>query len=278
MAYISNHRKRTSVRFFFTLYFSPSFHKTIKNKLAVLENTYNAHDLFEPLKTLDEIMNHKIPTIAEVGVVGTHELITYVEESILEKQVVSINIDDKYQSIYPQSLVFLEGELSLIGENINDKTLFNIPLTNIKNLTDDDTDWTPNYSRIEVDDFIASIRAIGESEVRLVLKINGLSNFENSIPRNFLGNPAMVTNGEGDLIWGATIESNHEVFNWISDLGSDVEILDPIDFKKEYLEYLDNIRKLPFQKVAFFKYKNSIRLFLKKSIICNPNLSSQNLK
>ena len=133
----------------------------------------------------------------------------------------------------------------MIGENTTDKSLFNIPVSHIKNISDDDLQWNPSYSKIEINDFIASIRAIGESEIRLVLKINGLANFENSIPRNFLGNPAMVTNLNGDLIWGATVESNIEVFNWISELGSDVEILDPLEFKKEYLQYCEaQLKKL----------------------------------
>jgi hypothetical protein len=219
------------------------FHKTIKNKIAEIENNYNQYDLFEPLQTVDEIMNQQKPSLSLSDNLGSGELISYIEESILEKQPLSIKVNERNHSIYPFSLIYLEGELSLIGENVSDKTILNLPLSQIENVLDDDTEFKPNYSKLEVNDFISSIRAIGEEETRLVLKINGLASFENSIPRNFLGNPAMISNPSGDLIWGATVESNQEIFKWLYSLGSDVEILDPISFKKEYLDYCEDLLK-----------------------------------
>jgi hypothetical protein len=219
------------------------FHKTVQNKIAVVENNYNQYDLFEPLQTMDEIMKHQKLTLSLSDNLGCGELISYIEESILDQQVLSINLNDKNHSIYPFSLVYLEGELSLIGESVSDRTLINLPLSQIDNVIDDTSLFKANYSRLEVNDFISNIRAISDQETRLVLKIHALANFENSIPRNFLGNPAMISNPSGDLIWGATVESNPEIFKWIYSLGSDVEILDPTSFKKEYLNYCEGLLK-----------------------------------
>ena len=143
--------------------------------------------------------------------------------------------------IFPLTLIYLEGELAIVGESVSDNTLQSIPLSRISSLAEDDEAFEATHSKKEVEGFVIKVRGINDSETRLVLKINGLVNFESSIPYNFLGKPAMISNPEGDLIWGATVENNIEIFNWLYNLGSDVEILDPTNFKKDFLLYCENL-------------------------------------
>lgn len=220
-------------------------HAEFQAKIAKLENTYHQYDLFEPLQTMEEIMHQQKPSIVPSEGLNQLELISYIEESILEKQSLFVSLSSQGMSytLHPFSLIYLEGELSLIGENVADKSLINIPVSHIERISDEEIQFNSSHSRLEINDFIASIRAISENETRLVLKIHALASFENSIPRNFLGNPAMITNPNGDLIWGASVEPNPEIFNWLHDLGADVEILDPISFKKDYLAYCEELLK-----------------------------------
>ncbi len=216
-----------------------------KNKIAEVESTYSQHDLFEPLNALDEIMHHQKPTLIQENSFAQSELVGFIEESIIDKQSLYVKLEQSSMSVYPHTLIYLEGELSVVAENISDGSLLNIPVSHIESINEDESEHVAKYSLLEINDFVASVRSIHEQETRLILKINGLANFENSIPRNFLGNPAMITNSDGDLIWGATVESNIEIFNWLFELGQDVEILDPTDFKKEYLNYCeDKLKKL----------------------------------
>ncbi len=97
----------------------------------------------------------------------------------------------------------------------------------------------------EIEDFISGLRAVGENELRLVLKIYSQTKFETNVKRQHFANQCMVTNPMGDFIWAASIEPSDEVYEWIESLGPDVEILDPISFKKGFLEYCEaKLKKL----------------------------------
>jgi hypothetical protein len=221
------------------------FHEHFKNLLVGYENEFADRDLFYPIEKMDAVLENSSLGMASESRIQENEIINFIEESILSKDIVEFKLQSGSMTLYPHRLIYLEGELCVVGENINDKSLQNIPIEQMLNLCEKDKAWHPSHSKLEVDEFISSIRSISESETRLVLKIHALASFENSIPRNHLGNPAMISNPEGDLIWGATVESNIEIFHWLFELGSDVEILDPTSFKKDYLTYCeDKLKKL----------------------------------
>ena len=97
----------------------------------------------------------------------------------------------------------------------------------------------------EIDDFISGLRAIGENEIRLVLKICSKARFDANVKRQHFANQCMVTNPMGDFIWAASIEPSDGIYEWVESLGSDVEILDPMSFKKGFLEYCEaKLKKL----------------------------------
>jgi hypothetical protein len=221
------------------------FHEHFKSLLANYENEFSDRDLFRPVEKMDAVLQKSTFGLATDERVQQNEILNFIEESILSKDVFDFKMQNTSMSFFPHRLIYLEGNLCVVGENLKDKSLQNIPVDQIENLCEKDKPWNPTHSKLEVDDFICSIRSMTESETRLVLKIHALASFENSIPRNHLGNPAMISNPDGDLIWGATVESNIEIFHWLFELGPDVEILDPTSFKKDYLTYCeDKLKKL----------------------------------
>jgi hypothetical protein len=221
------------------------YHSDVKSLLAKAENEHGAHDLFNPALALEEILESNKLEAVEQDKLPQGEIISFIEECILDKKVLNLKSENKNIMIYPWKIVYLDGELSLIGEGLNDKCLINLSINSIGNVFEEETTWEAVYSKIEVDDFIASIRAITDNEVRLVLKVSGRDNFSQSIPHHHLVKPCMFTNSNGDFIWAASIEPNEAIYDWLNALGGDVEILDPIDFKKEYLTYCEHkLKKL----------------------------------
>ena len=88
-----------------------------------------------------------------------------------------------------------------------------------------------------MNEFISNVRYIGDSEIRLVLKIKKDYNLNFNKKYHFFGTPYVVTNYKGDRIWAASVEASSDLFHWIRNMGNNVEILDPISFKRSYLEF-----------------------------------------
>ena len=185
------------------------------------------------------------PQAVEPGILPKNEIVAFIEESILEKDILNIQLQDKNFLINPRKIVFLDGELSLVAEGLNDKCLLNISIESITQVHEENIEWTPQFSKLEIEDFISSLRAISENEVRLVLKIYNREYFDNGVSHHYFGRPCMFTNPDGDFIWAASIEPNEDIYEWLSQLGTDIEILDPIDFKKDFLNYCEGkLKKL----------------------------------
>lgn len=221
------------------------YHEEFVAKLSDVEQEYSQHDLFTPMETLDGIMQMQTPQVVEGGKLPKNEIIAFIEESIIESDVLNIQMGEKNFLIYPRKIVVLDGELNLIAEGLNDKCLMNITIESIGQAFEEDMEWTPQFSKIEIEDFVSSIRAISENEVRLVLKVYNREHFDNGVPHHHFGKPCMFTNPEGDFIWAASIEPSEDIHEWLSELGTDIEILDPIDFKKEFLNYCEGkLKKL----------------------------------
>lgn len=221
------------------------FHKDIVSKLGVVEQEYAQHDLFNPIETLERLMEVKNPSIVESGILPQSEVVSFIEEAIMDHDVLNLHWANKNLVVFPRKLVFLDGELSLVAEGLNDKCLLNMNIANISKVYIEDIEWQTQFSKLEVDDFVSSIRAISENEIRLVLKIYNREKFDNGLDHHHFGNPCIFTNPEGDFIWAASIEPTEQIYEWLSELGTDVEILDPLSFKKEFLNYCEvKLKKL----------------------------------
>ena len=146
---------------------------------------------------------------------------------------------EKECDVFPHRLVFLDGTLCVVGENINDKTLVYFGVEDIKTVEDYATAYEPNLSQIEVSDFVCHLRLINGKEERLVLKIYSQDE-QDLLPRHhFLGNPFVTMSTEGDMIWAATIEMCDDIFQWLYKMRDRVEVMDPGHIRKEFAHYCE---------------------------------------
>lgn len=163
-----------------------------------------------------------------------------IDYEIGHKHSVKIHfLSGKECAIFPHRLVFLEGILCVVGESVVDKLLLYFGLEDIDSVEEFKTDYHPNLSQIEVNEFICNLRIISGKEERLILKVYSQYEADLMPSHHFLGNPFVTTNGEGDMIWAATIEMCDDVFNWLFSMKERAEVLDPGHVKLEFAQYCE---------------------------------------
>ncbi len=169
-----------------------------------------------------------------------------LEEGIVIKSLVQIEFEQtKKKIIYPIKIVHLEGELSLVGEDSHDHCLFVMNLSDMNKVKVLGQTYSPQVTPFELEEFISAIRNMNEKEARLILKIHDPESVNLFPNYHFLGKPCMITNPSGDLIWAAYVEPCADLYEWLIELGGKVEILDPVQFKSEYLSYCEEkLRKI----------------------------------
>lgn len=173
-------------------------------------------------------------------------LIKKIEEAAHEKTHIQVKAKDgKSYSMFPCKIVHIEGDLSLIAEDSQDRCLMIMSIKDVASIEHMPSSRTSRVTPFEIDEFIAAIRAMNEKETRLILKIHDSQSLNLFPNHHFLGKPCMITNPNGDLIWAAYVEPCEALYEWLSSLGKNVEILDPIKFKEEYLSYCEEkVRKI----------------------------------
>ena len=218
-----------------------------------LFNTYKDHDFSKSVhKTFAEI-SAKYPAfnLAQEGI--SDELsfsfkeslsdillkyVNHIEEAFKLGALLLVSIDKKTYEIFPHKLIMLEGELTLIGEETIDRCLVSYCLDEVSKIKlNSINEYTMNYSRFEVDEFVMAIRAVSGREERLVLKIDQNKPVNLNPDYQFLGHPYMTANSEGDFIWAASVEISSPLYDWIISMGESVEILDPADVRSEFEKY-----------------------------------------
>lgn len=170
-----------------------------------------------------------------------------LEECILNHEVVGVErTGHGPQTIVPCKLVHLEGKLTLIGEECASHCLVAIPLVEMVRLKPMG-EFTPSRMvAFEVTEFIRALREMGESETRLILKIKDPGSFTATPHHEFLRNTTIITNPEGELIWAAYVEPSPDLYEWLLEMGTQVEILDPPSFLQDFVAY----REAKSSKVA----------------------------
>ena len=217
---------------------------SIANKLAAVEQKYKQHDLFVPVQKLETTQSIHLVSLDGATQEGQANL-QFIEESILDECPIMIATNEKKYALYPRSVVFLDGHLSLIAEAVGDHCLVKVDIRDITKAQECDHEWKPGFSMFEIDEFVLGLRAISENEVRLILKIYSQERFHLQLKHQIFGAPCMVTNPSGELIWAASVEPSNTIYEWIFQLGNSVEILDPNSFKKQYLKYCESkLKKL----------------------------------
>lgn len=211
-------------------------------ELNILKKKINGNG---PIKIVMEMLRH-LEISNEKFNQHQELLIKQLEKSIQDKNLVKTKSgDDKYYNLFPCRIVHLEGQLSLIAEDANDHCLVITPIKELTEVGIVAGSSGGKVSAFEVEEFIAAVRSMNERETRLILKIHEPQSVNLFPDHHFLGKPCMVTNSNGDLIWAAYVEPCHALFDWLMGLGKNVEILDPVKFKEEYLIYCEEkVRKI----------------------------------
>ncbi len=212
-------------------------HEILSDKLNEIETEYSSHNLFNAIH--DEETRFKLLENLDLK---HRNFLKKTEQAMSEDHALNIQLHDKRSiDFYPRKAVFLEGELCLVGEDCNDRCLIYFNILEIHKINVDiETSYSPNFSSIEINDFVSAVRAITGQEERLVLKIISSESVDLRPAYQFLGNPYVTTNLNGDLIWAASVEPCDELFEWILSIKDHIEILDPSSLKKKYLEYCTN--------------------------------------
>ncbi len=168
-------------------------------------------------------------------------IINRIDRSIVEKRKLNIELaNKKLIELYPIRLVYIDGELSLIGECLGDKILNYFSISEFKNVNLTDQFFESEHSPIEINEFIQSLRVVNGHEERIILKVYAQDQVNLMPEHHFLGNPFVTSNGEGDLIWAADLELCEDVFQWLYSIKDQVEILDPGHIRKEFSLYCQN--------------------------------------
>lgn len=149
--------------------------------------------------------------------------------------------DGKTYEIFLHNIIILDGRLSVIAEEVIDRCLISFFVTDIESISfRPEHSYEANYSSLQVEDFIAGMRAVIDNEERLVLKIYNPEKVDLNPPYHFLGSPYITSNANGDYIWAASVEVSEELFVWLEAIKDDVEIIDPEPIVKEFENYLKN--------------------------------------
>ncbi|MEX1099763.1 MAG: hypothetical protein WEB87_05015, partial [Bacteriovoracaceae bacterium] len=181
------------------------FYEKLKSALLAAEHQYQNHDLFEPAKKLETVMSLQTPQVVGSDQAMQSELAAFIEEAILDKSALKISLKEGQKiSVFPRKVVFLDGALSLVGEEVQDNCLINVGINEIQSATEEEKIWKKLFSQMEVEDFICSLRAVAEKEVRLVLKVYSRESFNSNLKHQHFANQCMFTNPQGDFIWAAS--------------------------------------------------------------------------
>jgi hypothetical protein len=190
-----------------------------------------------PIKAVMELLNQLDQW--DIQISDKHQmLVKSLDEMASKKSLIALmTTAGKAYQLFPCKIIHLEGQLSMIAEDANDHCLVVMGLTDIQEFSPLEAHITPQVASFEVDEFIVAIRAMNEKETRLILKIHDPQSVNLFPDHHFLGKPCMITNPNGDLIWAAYVEPGEDLFEWIITLGTNVEVLDPGQFKDEFLRY-----------------------------------------
>jgi len=172
---------------------------------------------------------------------GIEKITNRIDRSILEKRKIQIEFKNQNKiELHPLRLVYIDGELSVIGECLQERILNYFPLKDFLSVTLTDQFFNSEHSPIVVNEFIQSLRVVNGQEERIILKVYAQDQVNLLPEHHYLGNPFVTSNGEGDLIWAADLELCDDLFNWLFSIKDKVEILDPGHIRKEFSLYCQN--------------------------------------
>ncbi len=181
-----------------------------------------------------------------------NQRIDQIEKAIVNQEVIAVSLENsliqkssKQQVIIlPLRLVYIDGELEVIGEEIPKGILRPYLVGDIHEIEAKahSKDYRKNITSQDVIDYIESGRLITENEERLVLKIPAGNNIDLAPPHLYMGNPFAAVNSDGEMIWAATVEVSNPLFEWLSSLQK-IEVLDPPSVAIQLQLFLQNNKR-----------------------------------
>lgn len=171
--------------------------------------------------------------------------VDFFNNAIKQFKCLEVSIEEnKLFKFFPKKVIEFSGEIYAIGEHVEQRCMVDIPLSQLNLCNEVDDKYESIYSEIEINEFIKNLREVEGTALRLVLKIDhSFQNFGLPNGLQHLGKTYMTTNGNGDRIWAATVESSLGLMEWLHSIHSRVEILDPQAIKDDfyrYCHYLEN--------------------------------------
>ena len=223
------------------------FEQIIHNKIRMAQSAHQQFSLYKkPEKNYEEIVDE-----SQNQKLSSENLMRRIDCDIVARKAMKVRFfNNKECDIFPHRLVYLEGVLCVVGENLTDKTLLYFGIEDISDVFDLSNSYLPNLSQIEVNDFIVNIRLINGKDERLVLKIYNQEGTDLLPMHHYLGNPFVSSSTEGDMIWAATIEMCDDVFHWLYCMRDRVEILDPGHLRKDFAHYCELKKQSSYSKKA----------------------------
>lgn len=229
-------------------YKGKEIYNTLATRFKRVEARYPQCDLFKVLEEEQEM--GKIQGLISKD---KETILAEITKASLENHIVIVkSVEGNSGEAYPHKVVYLDGVLSLIGEDVNDRCLICIDFDSIESChAIADHSYKPNFVTAEIEDFIMAIRSVTGNEERLVLRVSAPEKVNLKPQFHFLGSPYVTTNTEGEFIWAASVEVSDELFKWLESIKDDVEILDPQEVKEEFESYLtQNSQKSTFKKAS----------------------------
>jgi hypothetical protein len=212
-----------------------SLFETLSHKLKLVEAAHPDQDLYRVMEEEREFQHFRSEMSED-----KEFLLRLLGESISQGAVITIEAENNnYIKAYPHKVVFLDGVLSLIAEDVNDRCMICMEFSDMLGITPKfEHNYKVNFVSAEVDDFIMAIRSITGNEERLVLRISSPEKVNLKPQYHFLGSPYVTTNTEGEFIWAASVEVSSELFRWLDSIKEEIEILDPQEVKEEFENFL----------------------------------------
>jgi hypothetical protein len=223
------------------------FSKTLTQKLAVVEEQNPGSSFFEAMESWNVLKSATSSCPGEEG-----KIVEEIEKAFHAKLLLELKLKSgNYVELYPHRMVFFEGQLNLIGEETGDRCLVYFPIKEVEKIESKlNGDYVPNFSRLEIHDFISAIRTVSGNEERLVLKISDPDDLNLEKAHHFITNPYVTSNSQGEIIWAANVEASDNLFEWLYEIENFVEILDPNSLKEDFEEFKAMIEVKKYKKAG----------------------------
>jgi len=210
------------------------FSKTLMEKFSAIHTKYPKLDLYkhhQNSENKEKVIKGFPPFMAK--------FIKLIERGIKEFHLLNIELKNGEKKLFRgQKIVYMDGKLSLIAEDWKLQCLSTVALDKIMAIElSGQVIFKTIYTNFEINEFISMSRGMSGQEERLVLKIIENSTLDLTPPYQYFGNPYLTSTMNGDLIWAASIEVSESTFQWLFSIRDKVEILDPSEFKVDFVEY-----------------------------------------